>query len=228
MRKFSTEKYFQKSVIRRYRKTAAFAVLGVCTGVFIVLNFQSQLAAQRISPIIQETQTQSEAIQTAMEESLPLRLRVPSIGVDAPFEAPLGVDKNYEIEVPESYDTLGWYKYGPTPGEIGPAVVLGHVDSYQGPAVLYKLGQVKVGELIEIDREDGSTAVFKVEALERHEQSGFPTEKVYSDLEYPGLRLITCTGTYDKGIQRYSHNLIVFARLLEDETEAEQGAGEEF
>jgi len=217
MHRVSTEKYFKNQVIRRYSKIAAFAVFGLAVGIVLMLVAQKFTAPQVV--VIQEHEISQESAGKFLIASEPVRLRIPSIGVDAVFEDPLGVDANYEIEVPESYETVGWYKYGPSPGEIGPAVVLGHVDSYQGPAVLYALGQVEVGETIEIDREDGSTAVFAVESLEKHEQTGFPTAKVYSDLDYPGLRLITCTGTYDKGIQRYSHNLIVFARLLEEGSE---------
>lgn len=216
MRRLSTEKYFKNPVIRRYSKIATFAVFGVVTLIASVLflygHHQDSL----------EEVIEVEIVQEGLGSAEPLHLRIPSIGVDALFEEPLGVDSAYEIEVPESYDTVGWYKHGPTPGEVGPAVILGHVDSFEGPAVLYSLGQVKVGEIIEVDRKDGSTAVFEVESLERHAQSGFPTAKVYSDLDYPGLRLITCSGIYDQGIQRYSHNLIVFARLVEDEDSVER------
>jgi len=229
MSKFSTEKYFKNPAIRRYRKTAAFAVLGVIIGAALMataLLLFSHYKAPVIDYVAPEEVIQEVDIEV-LQASKPTHIRIPSIEVDAVFETPLGVSKSYEIEVPESYETVGWYKHGPTPGEVGPAVVLGHVDSYQGPAVLFSLGQVEVGETIEIDREDGSTAIFEVEALEKHEQTGFPTEKVYSDLDYPGLRLITCTGTYDKGVQRYSHNLIVFARLVEDGSKVkEEGEGE--
>jgi sortase (surface protein transpeptidase) len=149
-----------------------------------------------------------------LPKSLPTRIRIPSIGVDAPFETPLGLTPAQEIEVPVGYETVGYYENGPTPGELGPAVILGHVDSYEGPAVFFSLGQLKDGDEIEIEREDGSVAIFAVTSLERHAQSGFPTEKVYSDTNHAGLRLITCTGVYDRNSLRYTHNLIVFAKLV--------------
>lgn len=218
MRKFSTEKYFESTVIRRYCKIAAFAVFGVIVGATLSILIPGNSA--QWAGDTSDTITEEPAVGVySLPESEPVRLRIPTIGVDALFEAPLGVDTDNEIQVPEAYDTVGWYKYGPTPGEIGPAVVLGHVDSYEGPAVLFSLGQLDIGDRIEIEREDGTTAVFEVEKMKKHPQSGFPTADVYSDLDYPGLRIITCTGVYDRGVQRYTHNLIVFAKLVEPEVE---------
>jgi hypothetical protein len=150
-----------------------------------------------------------------MPGSLPVRLRVPKLAIDAPFEEPLGLKPNKEIEVPGGFDTVGWYKYGPQPGSLGPAVVLGHVDSYEGAAVFYHLGQLAVGDSIFIDREDGTVAEFVVTELERIPQSEFPQDRVYGNIDHAGLRLVTCTGVYDHGAYRYSHNLIVYAELKE-------------
>lgn len=204
------------SAVRRHRKVAAYAVLGLVLGALLVFRFQYVVNLFPGTEIVAEPQVQTEEVVfLSAESSLPTKLRIPSANIEADFSEPLGVGSSYEIEVPDDYVSVGYYKHGPTPGEVGPAVVLGHVDSYEGPAVLYSLGQVEVGELIEIEREDGSIVVFVVEKLERHSQDGFPTEKVYSDLDYAGLRVITCSGTYDRGVQRYSHNLIVFAKLVE-------------
>jgi sortase (surface protein transpeptidase) len=150
-----------------------------------------------------------------LSESLPTRLRIPKISVDTTFVEPLGLAQSGEVAVPDSDTEVGWYQYSPTPGELGPAVVLGHVDSYTGPAVFFYLGQVEPGDDIYIDREDGSTAHFVVEALERPKQSEFPTARVYGNLNYAGLRLITCSGIYERGKQRYTHNLVVYAKLVE-------------
>ncbi len=154
-----------------------------------------------------------------MNPSYPVRLRVPKIHLDAPFtEEPLGLDEDKAVEVPEGYEEVGWYRYGPTPGSLGPAVVLGHVDSLDGAAVFYLLGQLEPGDSVFVDREDGTTAEFTVTALERTPQSEFPTQKVYGNIDFAGLRLITCTGKYDKGSLRYSHNLVVYAALKEPST----------
>lgn len=215
MRKLKSLKYFDSTVIRRYQQVAAFAVLGVLTGV-VLAQLVGLGNSSDIKDAVDET-TEPEAISVVGEynASLPIRMRIPAIELETEFEEPLGVDNSRAIEVPKTYTDVAYYKYGPTPGELGPAVVLGHVDSYMGPAVFYNLRKLEEGDLIEIDREDGTTATFAVERLATHSQTGFPTAQVYGDLEYPGLRLITCTGTYDQGNQRYSHNLIVFAKLVE-------------
>lgn len=152
-----------------------------------------------------------------MEESAPVHIRIPKINVDARFEAPLGIGKDSAIEVPKAFDMVGWYKYGPTPGEQGPAVVVGHVDSFNGPEVFFRLRHLSPGDRIEIDREDGSVALFMVTRIMQAEQDSFPTEEVYGDIDHAGLRLVTCSGNFDQGTFRYSHNLIVFARLIEGE-----------
>ncbi len=148
-----------------------------------------------------------------LSESNPVHLRIPSINVDVDFSAPLGLKPNREVEVPKEYDRVGWYKYGPTPGELGPAVVFGHVDSVDGAAIFYSLGQVKPGDSVFVTRADGTTAEFEITAFERVEQDAFPTQKVYGNIDHAGLRLVTCTGTYNKGELRYTHNLIVYAKL---------------
>ena len=147
--------------------------------------------------------------------SNPVSLQIPKINVDTEFEAPLGLFPDGEIEVPDSYTAVGWYENSPTPGELGPAIILGHVDSIAGPAVFYSLGQLEVGDDIYVGRKDGSVAHFQVTLLERYEQVEFPVEKVYGDIDHAGLRLITCSGIFSRGSQRYSHNLVVYAKLVE-------------
>ncbi len=203
--------FLQSTVFRRYLTVAAFAVL-------VVSLIASWFLWYRASePQSWEEPPQSSTVEDeplALSAAEPVRLAIPKIDVDVAFETPLGLEESGEIEVPEAYDRVAYYKYGPTPGELGPAVVLGHVDSFEGPAVFFSLGQLKPGDQITVTRADGSLAIFAVEALERHPQSGFPTVQVYGDLDHAGLRLITCTGTYDHGTLRYSHNLIVFAKLV--------------
>jgi len=162
--------------------------------------------------------TSTAPVGPLMAKSLPVRLKIPKIHLDAPFSAPLGLDANKQVEVPTDYVSVGYYKFGPTPGEPGPAVILGHVDSYKGPAVLFSLGQIKEGDEIQIERADGSVAHFAVTEMTRQPQDEFPTKKVYSDINFAGLRVITCTGVYDHGSLRYSHNLVVYAKLVSTST----------
>ena len=160
--------------------------------------------------------TESETL----SRSMPTHISIPELGIEAEFEAPVGVSSTGELEVPEGFDTVAWYEYGPTPGEKGPAVVLGHVDSYVGPEIFHQLWRLKPGDEIEILREDGKVAVFEVLSSKEYPQSQFPFEEVYGDIDHAGLRLITCSGSYDHGAMRYSHNLIVFAALTRVEAVA--------
>jgi sortase (surface protein transpeptidase) len=157
----------------------------------------------------------SSTTTVAFEKSEPIALRIPKINLEAPFVNPLGLREDGSVEVPDSYTAVGRYKYGPTPGELGPAVIFGHVDSVARPAVFFSLGQLEVGDEIYILREDGNEARFVVEQKRRYLQSEFPTKEVYGDIPYAGLRLITCSGTYKKGEQRYTHNLVIYAKLIE-------------
>lgn len=141
----------------------------------------------------------------------PVGIRIPAIGVDAQVVA-LGVDEAGALEVPTDFATTGWWQGGAEPGERGAAVVVGHVDSFEGPAVFFDLGQVDRGDRIIIDRADGTSAVFAVRSSMAPSKERFPTEAVYGPTNRPELRLITCHGDLVDG--SYDHNLIIFADFL--------------
>ncbi|WP_214103551.1 class F sortase [Acrocarpospora catenulata] len=149
-----------------------------------------------------------------MGKAGPTRLVIPDIRVDAPLR-PVGVTERREIEVPplSARNLAGWFKYGPTPGELGPAVIVGHVNSRSGPAVFQRLREVTRGQTIKIGRADGSVAVFTVDGVEQVSKSAFPTARVYGNTAYPALRLITCGGVYNRKTHSYTDNLIVYATL---------------
>lgn len=195
---------------RQYARVLAFAVVLIvmmlCVQYFFVYQNRNYREPLTTSP---------QATSTAYLRSAPTHLRIPALSIDTSFVAPLGLNEDNTVSVPDSFTQVGWYKNGATPGEIGPAVILGHVDSVKGPAVFYSLGQLKVGDTIEITRADASVALFAVEKLERYPQDQFPTQLVYGQTDFVALRLVTCSGTFNKGAQRYSHNLVVFARLIE-------------
>lgn len=140
----------------------------------------------------------------------PVRLRIPAIGVDAPVE-PLEVDENGVLPPPTTNHGTGWWRDGPEPGEPGRAVIVGHVDSFQGPAVFFRLTEISPGDEILIDRRDGTTTVFAAQRTERHDKNAFPTQAVYGDTPDPQLRLITCGGEFDDMDRRYLDNVIVYA-----------------
>ncbi|WP_326802366.1 class F sortase [Streptomyces sp. NBC_01788] len=149
----------------------------------------------------------------ALPPSPPMRIRIPSIRIDAPLTG-LGLTKSGSLDVPPAGDKnlAGWYEAGTTPGERGTAIVAGHVDNAQGPAVFYNLGALKKGSTIEVDRRDGGVAVFTVDAIEVYEAKDFPDEKVYGVAKRPELRIITCGGGYSRSTG-YQGNVVVFAHL---------------
>ena len=148
-----------------------------------------------------------------MQAPNPSVIRIPRLEVEAPI-IPLGLRDDGSIEVPESPEQTGWWRGGPEPGELGPAVILGHVDSEEeGPAVFFYLQYLDAGDEIHIDRVDGSTVTYVVESVERHDKDEFPTEAVYGATEDPTLRLVTCGGDFDFDVRTYDDNVIVFAEL---------------
>jgi sortase (surface protein transpeptidase) len=186
---------------------------------FLLTSKQSTFSSRNLKNSESALATSSQPIfepAQPLTESEPTRIRIPKIYVDTNF-VPLGLLENGEIEIPKGYTEVGWYTYGPTPGEMGPAIVLGHVDSYEGPGVFMSLGQLTKGAYVYVDRADGTTAIFRVTVLERYNRDEFPTKKVYGDIDFPGLRLITCSGTYNKETQEYDRVLVVYATLVDND-----------
>jgi hypothetical protein len=152
----------------------------------------------------------------ALGRSVPVRLDIPAIGVHTGLMR-LALRSDGTVAIPPlSRDApAGWYQDSVTPGEAGPAVILGHVDSARsGPAVFYRLGSLRPGDRITVRRADGSTAAFTVTAAARYAKNHFPTADVYGRLPYPGLRLITCGGVFDRSRGSYRDNIVIFARGL--------------
>ena len=144
----------------------------------------------------------------------PQLLRIPAIGVRANL-LPLGLEQDGTVQVPplDSPDA-GWYRYSPVPGDIGPAVLLGHVDSAAtGPSVFFALNALHPGDRVEVDRDDGSTASFRVDRVTSYPKSAFPTAAVYGRTDGPELRLITCGGPFDHEERSYRDNIVVFASV---------------
>ncbi|WP_254552772.1 class F sortase [Kitasatospora sp. MMS16-BH015] len=151
----------------------------------------------------------------AAARSEPLRIRIPAIEVDAPLTA-LGLDATGALQVPSSRERnlAGWYGAGVSPGERGTAVVTGHVDTEQGPAVFFRLAELTAGQLIAVSRRDGHDAVFAVDTVEGLPKAGFPSTRVYASAARPELRLITCGGRYDPAAGGYQDNTVVYAHLI--------------
>jgi len=147
-----------------------------------------------------------------MAASVPVRLAIPSIGVDSGLSK-LGLLPDGTVEVPATGFPAGWYTGAPTPGEVGPAIIVGHVD-WKGPAVFFDLHLVAVGAEVDVTRTDGSVAVFRVTDVGTYRTDAFPTVLVYGEIPYAGLRLITCGGAFDAAAGSYDFNIVVFAELV--------------
>jgi hypothetical protein len=141
----------------------------------------------------------------------PVRVTIPAIGVDAPV-IPLGLDADRALEVPERFDVAGWWSGGARPGERGPAVIVAHVDSYTGPAVFFRLRSLRPGARIVVADRAGRRRRFVVQRVAEYSKAAFPTRRVYGTTARPTLRLITCSGAFDRSTGHYVDNTVVFAR----------------
>jgi hypothetical protein len=174
-------------------------------------------------PVADESEHMSAAPPAAATEDVdlgpvlagspPVALDIPRIGLHSRKIVALGLAKDGSIEVPRDSSAPGWFTPGPSPGQFGPAVIAGHVDSTKGPAVFYRLGELHRGDRVEVTREDGSVASFIIDRVKQYEKDAFPTRAVYGNsTNRAELRLITCGGRYDKKAG-YLSNIVAFAHL---------------
>ena len=143
----------------------------------------------------------------------PRRILIPAIGVSARVVS-LGLNPDHTMQTPADFAQTGWYEPGPEPGERGAAVVIGHVDSTRGPAVFYRLRELRRGDIIRIVRAGGRSVRFRVEGLERWPKTEFPTRRVFRRTRLSALRLVTCSGAFDASTGHYVDNTIVYAVRL--------------
>jgi Sortase domain len=151
----------------------------------------------------------------SLPRSVPVSVEIPAIGVTSRLLY-LGLNADGTIQVPSlltSADEAAWYKYSATPGQIGASVIEGHVDSYQGPAVFYRLGALRPGDTIDVTLADGITAIFRVTGVREYLKSNFPAQAIYGTTDYAALRLITCGGVFDYASGHYLSSTVVFASL---------------
>ena len=152
---------------------------------------------------------------SAVGRSVPVRLRIPAIGVDTPVMR-LGLAADGTVQVPPitAHDRAGWYEHSPTPGQTGPSVILGHVTvGAYGDGVFRHLKELRRGGRIEARLENGTAAEFTVTEVRTVAKDHFPSDEVYGNVDRPELRLITCGGTFDQARHSYRDNLVVYAVL---------------
>ncbi len=206
---------------RHTRSTAVRLGLGaaaVVGGLALVLPGAAPVAAPASAQIEARTGTAARlplpvTAGTAGEQAAaPTRVRLPAIGVRSSLVR-LGVDEERVLVPPADFGRAGWFAAGPAPGETGPAVIAGHVDSTDGPAVFFRLGELAPGDEVLVDRADGTTARFRVRSVDRYPKDAFPTDQVYGPTPRAELRLITCGGEFDAGERSYRDNVVVTAVL---------------
>jgi sortase (surface protein transpeptidase) len=149
----------------------------------------------------------------ALPRSAPVILRIPAIGLTVPVSA-LGLNPDGTVQVPANFQEPGWYRLGPSPGQVGSAVILGHVDSYLGPAVFFRLRSLAPGDTVEVRLADGVITHFVVSAVAMYPKTHFPTRLVYGSRGYSGLQLVTCGGTFDTQTGHYLSNVVVYTSLV--------------
>jgi hypothetical protein len=220
---------------RRTRRlyVGGLAVLLVLAGVVVlVVGIRGQNHAPQPSPAAASTQAPASVPAAAgtasastpapaargplLPKSNPTGLSIPAIGVTSSL-IHLGLNKDHTVQVPPlSKDSkAGWYTGSPTPGELGPSLLLGHVDSAEyGPGVFFKLGALHQGETVDVTRADSTVAVFRIDRVASFPKDHFPTLEVYGNTDNAQLRLITCGGKFDFSARSYENNIVVFASLV--------------
>jgi LPXTG-site transpeptidase (sortase) family protein len=201
----------------------ALAAAVVCAGGASVAAFgvfdgtPAQAGATYIPPSITTVAPRlaSDPGAKPLARSAPVKIRIPGIGVDAPVMK-VGRDADGTVQVPPlaEHNLTGWYQYGPSPGQRGPAVILGHVDSTTGISVFYYLKNMHAGDKLYVTLADGKVAAFAVDGLQKVAKDAFPTASVYGKAGNPSLRLITCGGPFDEATGHYVDNVIVYAHLI--------------
>jgi len=151
-----------------------------------------------------------------LSRSVPIRLEIPELRIRSRL-LQLGLNADQTVQVPPlaKDSEAGWYKYSPTPGQLGPSVILGHVDSAEyGPGVFFQLGALRPGNTVSVTRSDQTTAVFRVDRVVSYPKDRFPTLEVYGNTDSAQLRLITCGGDFDPSSHNYQSNIVAFATLV--------------
>jgi LPXTG-site transpeptidase (sortase) family protein len=159
------------------------------------------------------TSTSTTAV--GLPRSAPVSVRIPAIDAQSTLVA-LGLNSDGSVQLPPVSTPMqaGWFDGGPTPGEIGPAVILGHVDGDRQIGTFYRLHELVAGDQIMVTRKDGSTVTFAVTSVQKVSKTAFPTDQVYGNTGDPELRLITCGGSFNRAERSYVDNIIVYAKKL--------------
>jgi sortase (surface protein transpeptidase) len=150
----------------------------------------------------------------ALDYSTPTAISVPAIGIQSVLTR---LDRNPDgtVQVPTSFHVAGWYQHSVSPGQIGPTVILGHVDSMSGPGIFYRVGALHPGDTVAVTRTDGKTVTFVITGVRQYSKTAFPTLDVYGNTPVPTIRLVTCGGAFDSATHHYLSNIVAFGELAD-------------
>src|SRR5680860_28369 len=170
-------------------------------------------AAPQVPPSTDENTTPSTTPPAVVARSAPVALRIPAIDVSASLST-LGLNPDKTVQVPTKFQQPGWYRLGPTPGQVGSAVILGHVDDKKGPAVFYRLKSLRAGDKVDVSLANGVIAHFVVKTVETYPKKAFPAQQVYASHGYSALQLVTCGGQFDARAGSYLSNIVAYTTLV--------------
>jgi hypothetical protein len=145
--------------------------------------------------------------------SVPIAVGIPAIGLSV-WLTQLGLNPDGTVQVPTNTKAPGWFSPGPSPGQVGSAVILGHVDSYEGPGVFFQLRTLQPGNQIDVHLADGVVATFKVTSVVMYQKAQFPDQQVYGSNGSSELQLVTCGGTFDPQTGHYLSNIVVYSSFV--------------
>jgi hypothetical protein len=210
---------------------AASAVLLVLAAGFLTAGFRGNydaLATASTGPATNSTPTQPVPARTspgptptaadnpplAPMPSPPVMLRIPTIDLAVSLST-LGLNPDQTVQVPTDFQQPGWFGLGPTPGQVGSAVILGHVDSYRGAAVFYRLRSLQAGDQVEVTLADGTITRFAVTTVASYPKEQFPAQQVYGSHGVRALQLVTCGGNFDTTARSYLSNIVAYTTLID-------------
>jgi sortase (surface protein transpeptidase) len=197
----------------RLARSRVMAGVAALLAIIAVVAACSSDAATAPTPTVSAPASVAPVGAAPMARSAPVRVQIPAIDVDSTLMQ-LGLRVDGSLQVPPSGFPAGWYTGAPTPGELGPAILAGHVDWGGQPGVFSRLRELTPDAEVTVTRQDGSAAVFRVTQVKEYPKDNFPTGDVYGDLDHPGLRLITCGGAFDRQTRNYEDNIVAYADLV--------------
>jgi hypothetical protein len=201
------------------RWLGAKTLWGIAMGLAVAgaLTFSLGLSSSNIGPatarLVGRTAIVRPPHEVGLARSQPIHLSIPSLGLSVRLSS-LGLNADGTVSVPTNIGEPGWYRLGVTPGQLGTAVILGHVDSYRGPAVFFRLRDLVVGSRVNVGLADGRTAQFRVIGMATYLKANFPDHLVYGTRSYAALQLVTCGGSFDSGTGHYLSNVVVYTALV--------------